>query len=79
MISPDYYSRAVVNISHSGSSLILHNVTRGDSGQYKCSVAVQGDDPPSVVHTVTIEDQEDVIKSANDSTADTELHYSSTN
>ena len=78
VISPDYYSRAVVNMSDSGSSLILHNVTRYDGGQYKCSVAVQGDDPPNIVHTVIIEDRETVKMPPNITTVDTESYYTST-
>jgi len=54
VLSPSYSTRAVVNIGDSGSTLVLQGVTEGDSGQYRCSVAVQGDNPPSVVHTVRV-------------------------
>ena len=56
VLSPYYNSRAVVNISASGSILALQGVRKGDAGLYRCSVAIQGDNPPSVVHTVRITD-----------------------
>merc|ERR1711862_68142 len=54
VLSAYYNSRAVVNISASGSTLALQGVRKGDAGLYRCSVAIQGDNPPSVVHTVRI-------------------------
>ena len=54
ILAPAYTKRANVTVSESGSTLVISSAEDGDAGEYKCSVALDGDSPPEIVHTVSI-------------------------
>ena len=49
----DYTTRASLTTSSEGSSLTLALAKLGDSGSYKCELAL-GEDRPGVTHTVRV-------------------------
>ena len=52
------YDRAMVKHSERGSALLISSARLEDAGEYRCSIAVAGDDPPEIVHRVTITEEE---------------------
>ena len=54
ILAPAYAKRANVTVTESGSTLLISNATAEDAGEYKCSVALDGDSRPEIVHTVSI-------------------------
>ena len=53
----DYTTRASLATSSEGSILTLALAKLGDSGSYKCELAL-GEDRPGVTHTVTVKGEE---------------------
>ena len=53
MVAPEYVNRATVNVDNTGSTLHIGIAKSEDAGKYKCSVAVQGDQP-TLKHEVRI-------------------------
>ena len=54
ILAPAYTKRANVTVSESGSTLVISSAKAEDAGEYKCSVALDGDSPPEIVHVVSI-------------------------
>ena len=54
IIAPAYAKRANVSVSEEGSTLVIVSAEEEDAGEYKCEVAIDGDNRPELVHTVTI-------------------------
>eukprot|EP00092_Neocalanus_flemingeri_P087809 GFUD01110874.1.p1 GENE.GFUD01110874.1~~GFUD01110874.1.p1 ORF type:complete len:497 (+),score=131.98 GFUD01110874.1:127-1617(+) len=54
IIASSYTKRANVTVSEKGSILIIGDALKEDAGEYKCEVAVDGDNRPEIVHTVSI-------------------------
>ena len=52
------YDRAMVEHSETGSALLISSARLEDAGEYRCSIAVAGDDPPEIVHIVTVTEEE---------------------
>jgi len=53
VVAPEYVNRATVNVDNTGSTLHIGIAKSEDAGKYKCSVAVQGDQP-TLKHEVRI-------------------------
>ena len=54
IIAPAYSKRANVTVSEKGSTLVIESAKEEDAGEYKCEVAIDGDNTPEIVHTVSI-------------------------
>jgi len=54
VLDQEYKDRASVEVNDKGSTLTIGIAKEEDAGQYKCSVAVEGKNPPEVKHTVRI-------------------------
>ena len=54
ILAPAYTIRANVTVTESGSTLVISSAKEEDAGEYKCSVALDGDSRPEIVHTVSI-------------------------
>eukprot|EP00090_Calanus_glacialis_P045754 TRINITY_DN8695_c0_g1_i4.p1 TRINITY_DN8695_c0_g1~~TRINITY_DN8695_c0_g1_i4.p1 ORF type:complete len:487 (+),score=100.92 TRINITY_DN8695_c0_g1_i4:183-1643(+) len=54
ILAPAYAKRANVTVTESGSTLVISSAKVEDAGEYKCSVALDGDSPPEIVHVVSI-------------------------
>jgi hypothetical protein len=54
ILVPAYAKRANVTVTESGSTLVITSAKAEDAGEYKCSVALDGDSRPEIVHIVSI-------------------------
>ena len=54
ILAPAYAQRANVTVTESGSTLVISSAKAEDAGEYKCSVTLDGDSRPEIVHTVSI-------------------------
>jgi len=54
ILAPAYAKRANVTVTESGSTLVIASAKAEDAGVYKCSVTLDGDSRPEIVHTVSI-------------------------
>ena len=52
-VLPSTTKRTSVKVTSNGSTLVIEDVTEDDYGQYQCKVAVQGEDAPQIIHTVS--------------------------
>ena len=52
-VLPTTTKRINVKVTSEGSTLVIKDVMEDDYGQFQCKAAVQGDDAPKIVHTVT--------------------------
>ena len=52
-ILPSTTKRISVKVTSNGSTLVIEDVEEDDYGHYQCKVAVQGEDAPQIVHTVS--------------------------
>ena len=53
ILEEEYKDRATVTVDNRGSTLTIGIAKAEDAGQYKCSVAVEGN-RPEVIHTVRV-------------------------
>ena len=54
ILAPAYAKRANVTETETGSTLVISNAKAEDAGEYKCSVALDGDSPPEIFHIDSI-------------------------
>ena len=52
-VLPSTTKRISVKVTSNGSTLVIEDVEEDDYGHYQCKVAVQGEDAPQIVHTVS--------------------------
>ena len=54
IIASDWEEKADVVVNEKGSILTLRNIDANNAGDYKCEVAIEKEDRPTVYHKISI-------------------------